>query len=1036
MDGTDSDEESDLDIVRTSAKEVDLPEVLDDQPETQSSDKEVGPPAKRRRRDHTPEGDRVGFSEDDEGGKDVYQKFKHRRTDQRKKAAARTRKARAAANESSIVGRKPKTLNKPEDRRPAKLVKGDTYGTDSDDEAPETALPQFLKERRSAWELRREKLGEAGLSLPPDYEEVDFSDNEHLESLPEKPVFTGIQPPKQYQDVELSYSAGIIPAPIAQWLRDYQVKGAEFLHEMFVWQKGGLLGDDMGLGKTIQVIAFLTAAFGKTGDSRDKKRMRKMRRAQQWYPKVLIVCPGGLMDNWQQELRRWGWWHVDKYHGPAAVREASLNAAKSGRLEIMITTYTTYRMNKGDINLVEWDCVIADECHQVKERNSEVTKAMNEVNALCRIGLSGTVVQNKYDELWTLLNWTNPGKFGPLSAWKASISDPLKLGQSHDATVAQLAKARKTAEKLVKNLLPNFFLRRLKTLIADQLPRKSDRVVFCPLTDEQAEAYENLVDSELVDYIRRSADLCDCDSGKKRGWCCYKSIPGHGPWQANVFPTIMVLQRLSNHLAMLIPSSSDPKDKQEQAAEILQIALPDKWQDLYRTRDSIVNYANQSFCGKWRVLKKLLRFWHQNGDKVLVFSHSVRLLKMLAILFKSATSYNVSYLDGSMKYEDRSKVVEEFNTESTQFVFLISTKAGGVGLNITSANKVVIFDPNWNPSWDLQAQDRAYRIGQTRDVEVFRLVSAGTVEEIVYARQIYKQQQANIAYTASLERRYFKGVQDQKEKKGEIFGLVNLFSYQGDNVVLRDIVNKTNIAESKAGVSVVGLDSTQDYANDDDDDDDYPNGLASSLRDENSVHAGEDAVMSQLAAVIAEGDLSTPSKTKETLQKKKKKTTTTPDRNIDAVQAILAGAGVEYTHENSEVIGSSKMETKLSKRAERTGNDIDLSNKSVFEKSSSQLLEPHLPRRDPLGPLPVPAAQDQPSPGGNDSSAVKWQWQPPEQVRKRQFCSMAAWAGYHGQDGVQEFALLVEGSWTQAQRRHFLDRFYRWRRREVLGLAV
>src|SRR5271167_2887611 len=119
--------------------------------------------------------------------------------------------------------------------------------------------------------------------------------------------------------------------------------------------------------------------------------------------------------------------------------------------------------------------------------------------------------------------------------------------------------------------------------------------------------------------------------------------------------------------------------------------------------------------------------------------------------------------------------------------------------------------------YDLQAQDRAYRIGQVRDVEVFRLISAGTIEEIVYARQIYKQQQANIGYNASTERRYFKGVQEKKDQKGEIFGLQNLFEYQNDNIVLQDIINKTNVAESKAGVSVVDYDF-EDEDNDEDED--------------------------------------------------------------------------------------------------------------------------------------------------------------------------------------------------------------------------
>lgn len=188
----------------------------------------------------------------------------------------------------------------------------------------------------------------------------------------------------------------------------------------------------MGLGKTVQVAAFLTAAFGKTGDERDAKRMRKMRRASSkpWYPRVLIVCPGSLMDNWKNELERWGYWHVDKYYGNKGERESVAQAADSGRLEVVITTYTTYRNHYEKLNQTQWDCVVADECHQLKEPSAEITKAMNQVNALCRIGLSGTAIQNKYDELWTLLNWSNPGKFGPLSTWKTSISNPLKIGQS------------------------------------------------------------------------------------------------------------------------------------------------------------------------------------------------------------------------------------------------------------------------------------------------------------------------------------------------------------------------------------------------------------------------------------------------------------------------------------------------------------------------------------------------------------------------------------------------------------------------------
>ena len=957
----------------------------------------------QKKRDTRPSGTRVEWSDGDDS-EAVYRSFKNRKSLKRKQAAASTRKAKAIENENEL-GTKQTKIDGKSKGKAAREKQWDDVS--EDDQLMEYTLPDYLQHRRKRFDQRAEKLQAAGLKLPPRYDDVEFSDNERMEDLQERPHFPKGKPVAKYKDKQLPLSLGLIPAPIAQWLRDYQVEGTAFLHELFVYQTGGILGDDMGLGKTVQVIAFLTAAFGKTGDERDAKRMRKMRRADTaWYPKALVVCPGTLIENWKDEFARWGWWHVDVYHGTS--KEAALEAAAKGRLEIMITTYTTYRANKSAINMVEWDCVIADECHQIKGRTSETTLAMNEVNALCRIGLTGTAIQNSYDELWTLLNWTNPGKFGPISTWKQSISIPLKTGQSHDATVYQLSKARKTAKALVENLLPRFFLRRMKTLIADQLPTKSDRVVFCPLTDTQADAYENCIDSDVIRYIKESTNPCTCGSGKKQGWCCEQFLPDGGKWQSYVFPAIAHLQKLSNHLAILIPQSADPKEKQDKDLEMLQVAVPDQWRQLYRSRDSIMNYSNPEFCGKWKILKKLLRFWHGNGDKVLVFSHSVRLLKMLQMLFQH-TTYNVSYLDGAMKYEDRAKTVSDFNSDPGQFVFLISTKAGGVGLNITSANKVVVVDPNWNPAFDLQAQDRAYRIGQVRDVEVFRLVSVGTIEEIVYARQIYKQQQANIGYNASTERRYFKGVQDNKDQKGELFGLNNLFTFQHENLVLRDIVNKTNVAESKAGVKIIGvdLDDPGDKENADD--------FLATNKDEDMT---EEKAMSQLAALILDEAEEAAGKTK------RRKTSGGQKKKSDPVQAILANAGVEYTHENSEVVGSSKVEASLSRRAQEAGNDIDLGDQRIFTNTQDKL--PNKRKH--------PDDDDDGNNGDGNMSEhnggeIEWRYHPPQEVMKRQLYTVAETFGF---GDVVEFALVVEG-WTQAERRTCLDKFYAVRRKE-LGL--
>ncbi|KAK5800168.1 hypothetical protein VI817_002380 [Penicillium citrinum] len=850
---------------------------------------------------HQPASNKVQFddSEDDgfNDGEAAYKKFKDRKSAKRRRSAAASRKAKQKILKKEMSGDEAESN---QSERVDLSIGAKKYLQDQRDDVPNEddllldSIPEYLQKRRTQFDRKKAHLHVHGLKIPPSYDEVEFSDDENLEHLQEKPVFRDRTADRPYKDIELPRSLGLIPAAIARWLRPYQVEGAEFLHEMFVYQKGGILGDDMGLGKTIQVIAFLTAAYGKTGDERDYKRMRKMRRMEgnNWYPRTLIICPGSLKSNWKSELNRWGWWHIDEYSGPN--KELALDAAKSGRVEILIMTYETYSGNKDFVNMVEWDCVIADECHKIKEQTALVTKAMNEINALCRIGLTGTAIQNRYEELWTLLNWANPGKLGPLAEWNTYIAEPLKLGQSHTATWSQLRKARRTAQMLVNNLLPRFFLRRMKSLIADQLPRKSDRVVFCPLTATQAEAYENFLDSSIVKHIMTSTERCDCGSGRKAGWCCHRLIPGTtSTWQSFVFPAINVLQKLSNHLAILMPRQSDTVYKQKKELEMLQIALPDQWEDLYKSRESIVNFANPEFCGKWKVLQKLLKWWHTNGDKVLVFSHSIRLLKMLQMLFVH-TSYNVKYFDGSLSYEERAKVVDEFNSDPKQFVFLISTKAGGVGLNITSANKVVVVDPNWNPSYDLQAQDRAYRIGQQRDVEVFRLVSAGTIEEIVYARQVYKQQQGEIGYTASSERRYFKGIQAKADQKGEIFGLRNLFKYEHEMLVLRDIINKTKVAESLAGVNVMDFKFKEET----------PGAEGLPIKE-------EDDGMSQLAAMIR-GERDDDDAEKETKRKQTR---------VDPIQSILAHAGVEYTHLNNEVVGSSRVEEQLSRRARQGPND-------------------------------------------------------------------------------------------------------------------
>ncbi|KAF9690587.1 hypothetical protein EKO04_011339 [Ascochyta lentis] len=1053
--GEDSDDG--FDIVQSSRRDLDLLPYIEALTQTQTQSQHADRQAKATEvisddkkpltKSSTPQNQPAAESETDDDEPDVesewseedtraaYEDFKNRKTRKRKRAAAETvrirkqKKAKAAAA-TSIVGRKPLSKPKRQDARDVAFSTDSVAGDADDVTYLDDPIPEYIISRHK----HLKKLHEAGLRYPPSYENIDFSDSE----TEEKPQLDrAVKPQRGKKKIRLRESGGVIPAAIAQWLRDYQVEGVEFLHERFVKQTGAILGDDMGLGKTIQVIAFLTAAYGKAATKRDAKCMRKIRRYgdDRWYPRVLIICPGTLMQNWEDELSKWGWWEVYRYHGNVADRKGVLGAAKKGMLEIMITTYNTYRMNESEVNTIDWDCVIADECHSIKSKSSEVTVAMNKINALCRIGLTGTAIQNKYEELWNLLNWARPGAYGSAQEWKQTISLPLKLGQAHDATNAQLADSRSRAQDLVHNILPSVFLRRMKTLIADQLPRKSDRVVFCQLTETQANAYRTFLESDRCEFIRTAKEPCDCDSGKSRGWCCYSEIPGEGEkWAKFMFPCMVTLQKLANHIALIVPSSTDNKEKQAKDLQNLETACPETFQELWRNRDAILNQSQREFCGKWKVLRRLLDFWHANGDKVLIFSHSVRLLRLLRGLFDvDGTKYNFSYLDGSMKYEERSKAVADFNADPEQFVFLISTKAGGVGLNITSANKVVVVDPNWNPAYDLQAQDRAYRIGQTRDVEVFRLVSSGTIEEIVYARQIYKQQQANIGYNASEERRYFKGVMDQASKKGELFGLENLFTFQENSVLLRDIMHKTNVAESRAGVQAVDFqfDETQHSSDDDDDDDILSN---KNLGITGDADDGNLANIKRLADTLASSNSSsTEGRSKPGRKKYQKKLGANP------INAILAKAGVQYTHENSEVIGRSEIEARLGKQAMELRNDIDLSKKRVFQASQSQ--SQHQNSHSHSHPLAfVQEDEDEDVEGASDDDLrltgsakkgsefrISYRYRPDERIRKRQLCSMAQSMGF---DDPVEFALLVESS-TQAERRKMLERFYRGRRRDI-----
>ncbi|TFK37622.1 P-loop containing nucleoside triphosphate hydrolase protein [Crucibulum laeve] len=552
----------------------------------------------------------------------------------------------------------------------------------------------------------------------------------------------------------------------------------------------------MGLGKTIQVIAFLSAIMMKRGDETDKdrrrnhvsrlqdgkewKRHRKLPLADATWPTCLIIAPSTVVHNWQRELETWGYFEVGMFNGSKKEREPVLNEFKLGRLDIMLTTFDIARQEIDLLDTLPFTCIFLDEAHRVKNAKSKIAEAYSRFECTRRFGLTGTTIQNSYKEMWTILNWTNPGELGTARQWQGFVTKPLTVGQSAGATQEERNIALIVARILRNDVLPNFFLRRTKDIIKDQLPEKTDQVVFCPLSPAQAYAYKNILNLQAVQNLLHRNESCECGSKKLKKHCCHPCDDG------DIFRYMAILIKLSNHLALILPGPNDSLEQTLQNRALAQLAFPQGNAPKFGTA-----VMQPKYCGKWAVLEHLLREWRRDPtNKVLIFTKSVKLLEMLEFHL-SAHSYGFLKLDGSTKQSNRMPMIDKFNTDPSVFIFLISTLAGGTGLNLTGANKVVIFDP----AHDLQAMDRAFRFGQLRDVSVYRLLGAGSVEELIYARQIYKQQQMAIGYDASIQTRYFEGVQGDISKKGELFGLENIFKLHENKLATKMAIERATLAE-------------------------------------------------------------------------------------------------------------------------------------------------------------------------------------------------------------------------------------------------
>ncbi|CAI2736094.1 unnamed protein product [Schistosoma spindalis] len=538
-----------------------------------------------------------------------------------------------------------------------------------------------------------------------------------------------------------------VPGSIWCRLFDYQRKGVKWLWDLHQKGYGGIIGDEMGLGKTIQIIALLAGLHYSNIEDKSYRLYLSTRNltseCQQEFlglGPTLIVCPATLLNQWMSEFH--SWWPPIRV---AILHSTGSCYGKPNKLiqminnnpgSVLLTTYSTLVTYRDMLTSRNWSYVILDEGHKIKNPEAEATLAVKHFFTPHRLILSGSPIQNNLRELWSLFDFVCPGRLGPLPEFMQQFSIPITQGGYASASPLQVETAYQCACTL-RDLLKPYLIRRLKADVQIQLPAKSEQVLFCRLTDYQRKLYREYLESQV----------------------CKDLLNGKG----NIFPSLILLRNLCNHPDL---ATGGPKDS---------CFLNEEFEsDKHGIENVCLSYSWSRFgcprrSSKMLVVASLLKNWYDQGHKVLLFSQSRRMLTLLERLVQ-LMKFSYLRMDGTTPVSQRHELIRRFNYRSTSdsekinrtsdqldiFLFLLTTRVGGLGVNLTSANRVLIYDPDWNPTTDLQARERAWRIGQSRDVVIYRLLTSGTIEEKIYHRQIFKQFLTNRILKNPRQQRFFK----------------------------------------------------------------------------------------------------------------------------------------------------------------------------------------------------------------------------------------------------------------------------------------
>ncbi|KAK9815465.1 hypothetical protein WJX72_004092 [[Myrmecia] bisecta] len=458
-------------------------------------------------------------------------------------------------------------------------------------------------------------------------------------------------------------------------LRDYQLKGVKWLVSLYQNGLNGILADQMGLGKTVQTVGFLSHLRSKGING-----------------PFLVVGPLSTLPNWVAEVQRWTpSIPVILYHGSKAEREqlrATRMPTGSPTTEAFPIVVTSYEIVIADVKFLQkyqWKYVVVDEGHRLKNFNCKLLRELRSIPTANKLLLTGTPLQNNLAELWSLLNFLLPDVFTSLANFE-SWFDFSGVGQEGgDAAIIAQEQRNKVVTKLHAILKP-FLLRRIKTDVEHSLPGKMEVILYAHMSDQQREFNEQLRDRTLTDVMSRKA----------------RTEGGSSATIGKLNNVLMQMRKNCNHPDLI--SSAFDGSTMFPSAEML-----------------------RQQCGKMQLLDRLLKQLHQGGHKVLIFSQMTKMLDLLESYLEEE-KHRVCRIDGSVSWQDRQAAMKAFNTDPDVFCFLLSTRAGGLGINLTAADTVIIYDSDWNPHQDMQAMDRCHRIGQHRPVMVFRLATAHSVE--------------------------------------------------------------------------------------------------------------------------------------------------------------------------------------------------------------------------------------------------------------------------------------------------------------------